>query len=73
MNLEAIGKLRENIIKEILEKSGYRFEHPTLVLEGKDGWFVILTPHRVPHQAIVHWDGRQADFFSTIPEQLVVE
>lgn len=59
-------------IKQILQNCGYKFEHPTLVLEGKDGWFVILTPHRSPHQAIVHWDGRQADFFATIPEQLVI-
>lgn len=60
-------------IKRILGYSGYKFEHPTLVLEGKDGWFVILTPGRTPHQAIVHWDGHQADFFATIPEQLVIE
>jgi len=58
-------------IKEILENSGYRFEQPTLILEGKEGWFTILTPHRPPHQAIVHWDGTMADFFATIPEQLV--
>ncbi len=60
-------------IKQILEQSGYKFEHPTLVLGGKDGWFVILTPGRAPHQAIVHWDGHQADFFATIPEQLLIE
>lgn len=60
-------------IKQILENSGYKFEHPTLILEGKEGWFAILTPGRTPHQAIVHWDGSQADFFATIPEQLVIE
>lgn len=58
-------------IKLLLESSGYKFEHPTLILEGKEGWFVILTPHRPPHQAIVHWDGKQPDFFSTIPELLL--
>lgn len=60
-------------IKQILENSGYKFEHPTLILEGKGGWFTILTPGRMPHQAIVHWDGSQADFFATIPEQLLIE
>lgn len=68
-----IHPTRPEKVKQILENSGYKFEHPTLVLEGKDGWFVILTPHRSPHQAIVHWDGRQADFFATIPEQLMIE
>lgn len=60
-------------VKHILENSGYKFEHPTLILSGREGWFAILTPHRPPHQAIVHWDGSQADFFATIPEQLVIE
>jgi len=61
---------KKEMIKQILENSGYRFEHPTLILEGKDGWFTILTPGRTPYQAIVHWDGSRADFFSTIPELL---
>lgn len=60
-------------IRQILENSGYKFEHPTLILEGTEGWFIILTPHRPPHQAIVHWDGTQADFFATTPEQLIIE
>jgi hypothetical protein len=57
-------------LKGILENSGYRFEHPTLILEGTEGWFTILTPNRQPYQAIVHWDGSQADFFATVPELL---
>lgn len=60
-------------IRQILENAGYSFEHPTLVLEGKEGWFTILTPGHTPHQAIVHWDGTQADFFSTIPKQLAID
>jgi len=53
--------------KQILEKAGYQPKHPILVLEGKDGWFVILTPQQPPYQALVHWDGEGIDFFSTIP------
>lgn len=56
------------MVKKILETSGYTFEHPILILEGRDGWFVILVPHRSPFRAIVHWDGKEADFFTTVPE-----
>lgn len=55
-------------VKQILTNTGYQFEHPTLILEGREGWFVILTPEWKPFQAIVHWDGKQADFFATMPE-----
>ena len=56
------------LVERTLQNAGYNFEHPTLILEGQDGWFVILTPQHTPHQAIVHFDGRQADFFATVPE-----
>lgn len=56
------------LVERTLQNAGYKFEHPTLVLEGQDGWFVILTPQRTPHQAIVHFDGKQSDFFATMPE-----
>ena len=56
-------------VKRILESAGYEFKSPTLVLEGKDGWFVILTPSHPPYHALVHWNGT-VDFFSTIPREL---
>lgn len=59
---------RVELVRDTLIKTGYNFEHPTLILGGQDGWFVILTPQRKPHQAIVHFDGKEADFFATIPE-----
>ena len=59
---------RIELVKATLVNAGYNFDHPTLVLAGQDGWFVILTPQRTPHQAIVHFDGKEADFFATIPE-----
>lgn len=59
---------RIELVKATLITTGYKFEHPTLVLAGEDGWFAILTPHRKPHQAIVHFDGKDADFFATVPE-----
>lgn len=58
------------MVKKVLETSGYTFEHPILILEGRDGWFVILVPHRSPFQVIVHWDGKGADFFATLPEMI---
>ena len=58
-----------DIVKRLLESSRYTFEHPTLILEGGDGWFVILTPKRKPHQVIVHLDREnKPDFWDTIPE-----
>lgn len=59
---------RIELVRDTLVTAGYNFEHPTLILGGQDGWFVILTPHRPPHQAIVHFDGKVADFFATVPE-----
>lgn len=64
------------IVKSLLEGVGYKFKHPTLVLDGKDGWFVILTPKRRPFKMLVHLgrdtihcsDEMVPDFFSTIPE-----
>ena len=56
-------------VKRILESAGYEFKSPTLVLEGRDGWFVILTPSHPPYHALVHWDGT-VDFLSTIPKKL---
>lgn len=62
---------KTGIVATALKAGGYVFKHPTLVLEGKDGWFVILTPGRLPHQALVHIDGsNKMDFFVSVPELL---
>ncbi|MBA7498905.1 hypothetical protein ES704_01644 [subsurface metagenome] len=59
---------RLKLVRDTLVNAGYNFEHPTLVLVGQDGWFVILTPQRKPFQVIAHFDGEGSDFFAAVPE-----
>jgi len=69
LNLTKEQKIK--VAKSLLEAAGYTYEHPTLILEGKDGWLVILTPGHAPHQAIVHLDSQnKPNFWSTIPEMI---
>ncbi len=59
------------IARMVLRSTGHVFKHPTLLLEGRDGWFVILTPRRPPHQAVFHVDREnKMDFFAATPELL---
>lgn len=60
-----------SVVLTALKSSGYEYKHPTLILEGANGWFTILTPNRSPHQALVHVDRQnKMDFFKTVPELL---
>ena len=62
-------KQKVDMARTLLSSAGYEFKHPTLVLEGADGWFLILTPKRSPYQMLVHVDEQdKSDFFTTLPE-----
>ena len=67
--LDLTKEQKVEIVKRLLESAGHVYEHPTLILEGRDGWLRILTPHRAPHQALVHLNRNlELSFWTTVPE-----